>query len=104
VDSVSTRSNAEFLLSLSIDQSFKPFSKLVRVTGTLDNLDLAVNLNLFFFKNTAWLYGNKNVPAAEILRGRRCLRTRTFILFGLSILLVLMGFWCLTNFSVLLVI
>jgi hypothetical protein len=33
-----------------------------------------------------FLYGNKNVPSAEILRGWRCLRTRTFILFGLSLL------------------
>jgi hypothetical protein len=29
-----------------------------------------------------FLYGNKNIPSAEILRGRRCLRIRTFILFG----------------------
>jgi hypothetical protein len=32
-----------------------------------------------------FLYGNKNVPSAKILRGRRCLRTRTFILFGLTV-------------------
>jgi hypothetical protein len=30
---------AEFLLSFSIDQSFKCLSKLVRVTGTLENLN-----------------------------------------------------------------
>jgi hypothetical protein len=34
--------HAEFLLSFSIDQSFKRLSKLV--TGTLENLNLAVNL------------------------------------------------------------
>ena len=33
-DSVFTRSHAEYLLSFSIDQSFKCLSKLVRVTGT----------------------------------------------------------------------
>ena len=38
---------AEFLLSFSIDQSFKRLSKLVRVTGMLENLNLAVNLNFF---------------------------------------------------------
>jgi hypothetical protein len=52
---VFTRSHAEFLLSFLIDQSFKRLSKLVRVTGTLENLNLAVNLNLFFFfKNMMW--------------------------------------------------
>jgi hypothetical protein len=85
-DSVFTRSHAEFLLSFSIDQSFKRLSKLIRVTGTLENFNLAVNLRE---KNTAWerfffLYSNKDVPLAEILRGRHCLRTRTFILFGLK--------------------
>jgi hypothetical protein len=44
-DSVFTRSHAEFLFSFSIDQSFKRLSKLVRITGTLENLNLAVNLN-----------------------------------------------------------
>jgi hypothetical protein len=63
--------------------------KLVHVTDTLENLNLAVNLNFCFLQKygTAtifFLYGNKNVPSAEILRGRRCLRTRTFILFGLK--------------------
>jgi hypothetical protein len=54
-DSVFTRSHAEFLLSFSIDQSFNRLSKLVRDTGTLENLNLAVNLNIFFFlKYTAW--------------------------------------------------
>jgi hypothetical protein len=82
-------SHAEFLLSFSIDRSFKRLSKLVRVTGTLENLNLAVNLNFFFLQKFCaaaifFLYGNKNVPSAEILRGRRCLRTRTFILFGLT--------------------
>ena len=43
-DSVFTRSHAEFLVSFSIDQSFKRLSKLVRVTGTLENFNLAVNL------------------------------------------------------------
>jgi hypothetical protein len=38
------RSHAVYLLSFSIDQSFKRLSKLVRVTGTLENLNLAVNL------------------------------------------------------------
>ena len=52
-DSVFTRSHAEFLLSFSIDQSFKRLSKLVCVTGTLENLNLAVNLNFYFFKNMA---------------------------------------------------
>jgi hypothetical protein len=83
-----THSHAEFLLLFSIDQSFKRLSKLVRVTGTLENLNLAINLNILFLQKYCaaaifFLYGNKNVPSAEILRGRRCLRTRTFILFGL---------------------
>jgi hypothetical protein len=39
-DSVFTGSHAEFLVSLSIDQSFKCLSKLVHVTGTLENLNL----------------------------------------------------------------
>jgi hypothetical protein len=43
-DSVFTRSHAKFLLSFSIDQSFKRLSKLVRVTGMLNNVNLAVNL------------------------------------------------------------
>jgi hypothetical protein len=43
-DSVFTRSHAEFLLSFSIDQSFNRLSKLVSITGTLENLNLAVNL------------------------------------------------------------
>ena len=47
-DSVFTRSHAEFLLSFSIDQSFNRLSKLVRDTGTLENLNLAVNLNIVF--------------------------------------------------------
>ena len=38
--SVFTRSHAEFLVSFSIDQSFKRLSKLVCVTGTLKNLNL----------------------------------------------------------------
>jgi hypothetical protein len=46
-DSVFTRSHAEFLLSFSIDQSFKRLSKLIRVTGTLENLNLAINSNFF---------------------------------------------------------
>ena len=71
-DSVFTRSQAEFLLSFSIDQSFKRLSKLVRVTGTLENLNLAVNLNFYFLQKYGaaaifFLYGNKNVPSAEIL-------------------------------------
>ena len=87
-DSVFTRIHAEFLLSISIDQSFKCLSKLVRVTGTLENLNLAVYLKFFFFQKYGaaaifFLYGNKNVPSAEILGGRRCLRARTFILYGL---------------------
>ena len=52
-DSVFTRSHDEFLLSFSIDQSFKHLSKLVRVTSMFENLNLAINLNFFFFKNTA---------------------------------------------------
>jgi hypothetical protein len=56
------------------------------VTGTLESLNLAVNLKFFILQKYGmaaifFLYGNKNVPSAEILRGRRCLRTRTFILF-----------------------
>jgi hypothetical protein len=59
-------------------------SKLVCVTGTLENL----NLNFFFVQKYGvaaifFLRCNKNVPSAEILRGQPCLRTRTFILFGL---------------------
>jgi hypothetical protein len=80
-------SHAEFLLSFSIDQSFKRLSKLVRVTDTLEKLNLAVNLKFFFLIRRGcdfFLYSNKNVPSAEILRGRHCLRTRTFILFGLN--------------------
>jgi uncharacterized membrane protein YozB (DUF420 family) len=38
-DNVFTRSHAEFLLSFSIDQSFKHLSKLVCVTTTLENLN-----------------------------------------------------------------
>ena len=53
VFSLVAMAHAEFLLSFSIDQSFKRLSKLVRVTGTLENLNLAVNLNIFFFKNMA---------------------------------------------------
>ena len=49
-DSVFTRSHAEFLLSFSIEQSFKRLSKLVRITGTLEKLNLAVNLNFFSSK------------------------------------------------------
>jgi hypothetical protein len=64
-------------------------SKLVRVTSTLENLNLAVNLNIFLLQKYGAaaifiLYSNKNVPSAQILRGRHCLRTRTFILFGLK--------------------
>jgi hypothetical protein len=71
-----THSHAEFLLSFSIDQSFKRLSKLACVTGTLEKLNLAVNLIFFLLQKygTAaifFLYGNKNVPSAEILRGRR---------------------------------
>ena len=47
-----TNNTLVFTLSFSIDQSFKRLSKLVRVTGTLENLNLAVNLNFFLFKNT----------------------------------------------------
>ena len=88
-DSVFTCSHAEFLLSFSIEQSFKCLSKLVRVTSTLENLNLAVNLNIFLLQKYGAaaifiLYSNKNVPSAQILRGRHCLRTRTFILFGLK--------------------
>ena len=73
----------------TIDQSFKHLSKLVRITGMLNNLNLAVNLKKKFLQKydaaaIFFLYGNKNVPSAEILRGRRCLRTKTFILFGLT--------------------
>jgi hypothetical protein len=61
-------------------------SKLV--TSTLENLNLAVNLKKKILQKYRaavifFLYGNENVPSAKILRGRRCLRTRTFILFGL---------------------
>jgi hypothetical protein len=55
--------HAEFLLSFSIDQSFKRLSKLVSVTGTLNNLNLAVNLNFCFLQKYGvatifFLYGN----------------------------------------------
>jgi hypothetical protein len=58
----------EFLLSFSIDQSFKRLSKLV--TGTLENLNFVVILNFFFLQKygTAaifFLYGYKDVPSAE---------------------------------------
>jgi hypothetical protein len=33
-----------------IDQSFKRLSKLVRVTGTLENLNLEVNFNFFLLQ------------------------------------------------------
>jgi hypothetical protein len=56
-------SHAEFLLSFSIDQSFKRLSKLVRVTGTLNNLNLAVNLKKKYGAAAIFvLYGNKNIP------------------------------------------
>jgi hypothetical protein len=52
-------------------------------------MDAPMNLFSFFLlqkydaATIFFLYGNKNVPSAEILRGRRrCLKTRTFILFG----------------------
>ena len=89
--STGTRSYIEYNVvqaqKKTIYQSFKLLSKLVRITGTLNNLNLAVNLKKKFLQKydaaAIFLYGNKNVPLAEILRGRRCLRTRTFILFGL---------------------
>jgi hypothetical protein len=40
------------MLLFSIDQSFKRLSKLVRVTGTLENLNLAVNLIFWCFNAT----------------------------------------------------
>jgi hypothetical protein len=69
-------------------------SKLV--TGTLENLNLAVNLKKKILQKYGsvvifYLYGNKNVPSAEILRGQHCLRTRTFISFGLSKILTKSG-------------
>ena len=73
-DSVFTRSHAEFLLSFLIDPSFKRLSKLVRVPGTLENLNLAVNLIWVCF----FLYGNKNVPSAEILRGMALSENQNF--------------------------
>jgi hypothetical protein len=53
------------------DQSFKRLSKLVHITCTLENLNLAVNLNFVFLQKygTAaifFLYGNKNVPSAGL--------------------------------------
>jgi hypothetical protein len=65
----------------------------------LENLNLALNLNYFFIQKYGaaailFLYGNKNVPSAEILRGRHCLRTRTFILFGLTDTEILLKIWC----------
>ena len=90
--STGTRSYIEYNVvqaqKKTIYQSFKRLSKLVRITSTLENLNLMVNLNFFLLQKYGaaaifFLYGNKNVPSAESLRGRRCLRTRTFILFGL---------------------
>ena len=97
-DSVFTRSYAEFLVSFSIDQSFKHLSKLVCVTGTLENLNLNKKiLQKYCAAAIFFLYGNKN---GRILRGQRCLRTRTFILFGLCKPFVVkffnlfFSFWC----------
>ena len=44
-----------------------------------------------------FLYGNKNVPSAEILRGLHCLRTITFILFGLIFMFLLCVFFFLSH-------
>jgi hypothetical protein len=57
--------------------------KLVRVTGMLENLNICFSSKIRRGSDFL-LYGNKNVPSAEILRGRRCQRTRTFVLFGLN--------------------
>ena len=83
-----TNNTLVFTLSFSIDQSFKRLSKLVRVTGTLENLNLAVNLNFFLFKNTTrrrffFCTAIKTSHRPKFWGGRRCLRTRNFILFGL---------------------
>ena len=50
VFSLVAMAHAEFLLSFSIDQSFKRLSKLIRVTGTLENLNLVIKLNIFFLQ------------------------------------------------------
>jgi hypothetical protein len=43
-------------------------SKLVRVTGMLNNVNLAVNLKKKYGAAAIFvLYGNKNIPSAEIL-------------------------------------
>jgi hypothetical protein len=61
-DSDFTRSHAEFLLSFSIDQSFKRLSKLVRVGGTLENFQVSIVIIVFskiIFCNvsvTMWSY------------------------------------------------
>jgi hypothetical protein len=46
-------------------------SKLVRVTGMLENLNICFSSKIRRGSDFL-LYGNKNVPSAEILRGRRC--------------------------------
>ena len=79
----------KFLLSFSIDQSFKHLSKLVRDTGTLENFKLAVNLKKKILQNYGaaaifFCTSIKTCHRTKILRGWRCLRTRTFIFFGLS--------------------
>ena len=79
----------KFLLSFSIDQSFKHLSKLVRDTGTLENFKLAVNLKKKILQNYGaaaifFCTSIKTCHRPKILRGWRCLRTRTFIFFGLS--------------------
>ena len=73
-------------------------SNVCQNSFALENLNLAVNLRKKILQKygTAaifFLYGNKDVPSAELLRGRRCLRTRTFILFGLSFTCIKMWYY-----------
>jgi hypothetical protein len=58
-------------------------SKLVRVTDMLNNVNLAVNLKKKYGAAAIFvLYGNKNIPSAEILRGSVVLVTE--LLFYLA--------------------
>jgi hypothetical protein len=76
----------KFLLSFSIDQSFKHLSKLVRDTGTLENFKLAVNLKKKILQNYGaaaifFLYVNKNVPSSENFEGVALSENQNFYFF-----------------------
>ena len=85
-DSVFTRNHAEFLIVVfdwSVIQTFvktRPRHRhalKLKFGGKFEKKILQKYCAVAFF----FLYGNKNVPSDKILRERRCLRTRTFILF-----------------------